>query len=487
MSTFVSDRQGNESRVHLKKYGRPKYEDFQSVTLGDEYVARAAVTLADKSNVLHSKPAFQQDIIPEYYVESSRSREDMLGRFKSGCLLPEFPELRDSYDQFCTILSEQSSHEELEAMRSIKNNTGEIGTNCSKYCSDEILDDVHSCKHRKKTILEEASNAHEKYQRWSMPEFTKLWYETADSDTESAIISEAGSIKEQCKQFSADQSTQVLTHPISCPNKSNGLVNSSPHATQSSLHVANQACDEVEERISGTKLSELSKDRSSGNGKVLMKESLSCPAMVSTQSLSNFCASGYDSFDFFEDSQRSSTSPSPTNSCILVENSFYVKNPEDMNESTAKENSSTCEVSVCASDSGYSGMSNGARDSPEGEEQDRYDPLSSNHLDILTEPELFKTLKHLQEKYGAQSARDSEENSDISSEDIEPKLLYSVNSFCDTPSKTYLSAFPDVIVEKGVSQEDKDKRCAELMQEYKINKNSYPRTTRNSLYRTYEI
>lgn len=504
MSTFVRERQENVCQPNLKKVEKTTRYDYQSVTLGDKYVSRAAANMIDKSNTWHSKPTFQQqDILPEHCVRNVDSREDMPTAFKSGCLLPEFPELRDSYDQFCTTPSESSSREELEGKRNIRdldiysaNGTRVLGTSYSKYSSDDIPDSVHLCKRRKKTIFEQASDAHERYQRWSMPEFTKLWYETMDSDSESTVTDQTEIVKEHQELSSVDQSTQVpASSAMTNTSKSNGSPNPCRHLSPS-RRVVNEEYGDTEEQISGK------------NGNFFLKESVSCPAIGSTRSPTNFHSAMYDSSGFCEDSVDSSasSSSSPTHSRVLVntaskngecdywheshfsENDRLVTSPEDPADSILEATTSTCEASVCASDSGYSGMSNGTRDSPEGEEQDNYDPLGDKRIDILSEPHLFKTLKHLHEKLGAQSDSESEADNETSGvrlqhDDLQPNSVKS-----NPQSKTHLLAFPHIIIENTTTEAGrKDERCAQLMEEFRVNKTMNPHLTRSSLYRTYEV
>ena len=487
VSPFVAERQENLSQAYLKKLGRTKY-DHHSIKTGDEHVPRPATNSMNTSNSRYKKPSLRQD----HYGQNPNSRELLPTAFKSGRLLPEYPELRDSYDQFCTTMSEHSSHEELEAKRSIKDldmlNGGiefAKSRDPSNCCSDEILDNVYLCKRRKKTTLEKDSDgAHANYQRWSMPEFTKPWYETSDSDTESTLTDQTN-MKHHF--LSAHQLTEAPDKPVA----------NSKHLNSSACYDINPTCG------NGTEDEEIPAAKDLG---FIKKGTVSCPGIVSAESHASLNATDidYDSSGFCEESRVVSscssqchvlTNTGSENGCYAYCHESYSEDDHAKDGCKVLEtNLSICEVTVRASDSGYSGLSNGTRASPECEEPDNYDTLRSEHVDILYKPEIFETLKHPQETLETQSDGDRDKNDGISREghlynlQSDSNATEGKNSFYSTLPKFHLLPFPDAIITNQISEGKKEKRRAKVIEEFRFNKTSLkPRTTRNSLYPTYEV
>ncbi len=319
-------------------------------------------TLTDKSNVQHHKGTVEQDYFPQNYERYFRSRDDVSMEFNTGRLLPEFPELRDSYDQFCTV-SEHSSRDDLDGKLSNRGSAMTIsvlselksarGMRDSMYSSDES---IHARKRRRKTNLEQI-DADEKNHRWSMPEFTKLWQENCDNDPEYYLNDQYAVLVHQDGKSFSEQSTQTCSTPVQSKRNLN------PPSEVSTPDYQNM----------------LEKPKYAAKENIVLGESRSCPSLVLDERSTSCDGRDYDSSGFCDESgDDNSLSSSPMHSRTSVntvkENPQWHGYKTDLKDSGIYANedvdssTSLSEINVYASDSGYDGMSNGGRCSPEGED-----------------------------------------------------------------------------------------------------------------------
>ena len=431
VSSFVLESQENPKKSRLKKAAKTKCGH----KLGKDDAPCAAVgTLADKSNRHYHKENLQQDFFPENYARHLTSRDDAAMIFNTGRLLPEFPELRDSYDQFCTTMSEHSSRDDLDGKLS---NTGSgmsvlselksaRGMRDSMYSSDES---VHACKRRRKAILQE-ENADGLNHRWSMPEFAKLWKENWESDSDCYLTKQ---FNKNDTQSSNEQSTETCnTQVLSKRNLNVSL----PQHLQSDVNVPISPNTE--------------KSKSEAAEIRILGESKSCPSLVSLRSSTTYNAGDYDSSGFYdgsdEDGNFSSLMHSRTSVSTVKENPQWHGYKADLKDSGIYANEdvdssvSVTEINIYPNDSGYSGMSSGTRYSPEGEE---------TNFDQHEEPK-----RQPKDIAGNSKSQRHTTNGEI------------CNNNHVTLDKT------------------KDERCAQLMQEYIVNRTLDTYTPSSSFYRT---
>lgn len=438
MSSFVLERQENPKKSHLKKAAKTKCRH----KLGKDDVPCAVIgTLADKSNTHYHKENLQQEFFPENYERHLPSRDDVPMMFNAGRLLPEFPELRDSYDQFCTTMSEHSSRDDLDGKLS---NTGSgmsvlselkssRGMRDSMYSSDES---VHACKRRRKAILQE-ENTDGMNHRWSMPEFAKLWEENWESDPDCCLTGQYNSLsrKKDVQSFN-EHSTQTCNTLVPCNRNSNVSL---PQHSQSKVNISN--CPNIE------------KPKSEAEESVTLGESRSCPSLVSTYSAGDYDSSGfYDESDGGED-LTSSIMHSRSSISTVKENPQWHGYKADLKDSGIYANedvdssASITEMTVYPNDSGYSGMSSGIRYRPEGEETN-FDQIEKTQVEKLMQP------------------KDITGNS---------------NSQAYTTKDEFFEKYDENQV---TLDRNKDKRCAQLMQEYIVNRTLDTYTPSSSFYRT---
>ena len=427
VSSFVLESQENCKKTHLKKAVKQKCghkfrEDCQTCS--------AVRTITDKSNKHSSKDTLDQNFVPRNYDRYFSSRDDVHVSmvFNTGRLLPEFPELRDSYDQFCTTTSEHSSRDDLDGKLSNRGSTMSVlselksarGVRDPMYSSEES---IHACKRRRKMISEEI-NGNENKHRWSMPEFNKLWQENYnhDSDCQYDLLLKKGG------QSFSEQSTQT-----------------------------NKNSEESLRDVNTLHCSNMKKSKCAAKDRVILGESNSCPSLVSAEGNSSFRddARDYDSSGFYDDSDASSTS-SPLHSRTSVntvkENPQWHGYKADMKDSgiytneDVESNASGSTEIVYASDSGYDVIANRARDSPEGEE-DHFDDTDEKYVDNLRQPKRI-------------------------TEDSEG--VYTTDGI-----------YVDVLqTQQALDDGEKNRRCAELMQEFIVNRSFDSYTPSSSFYRT---
>ena len=436
VSSFVLESQENPKRSHRKKAAKTKC----GYKLGKNEVPCAVVgTLADKSNTHCHKENLQQDLFPENYERHLSSRDDVPMMFNTGRLLPEFPELRDSYDQFCTAMSEHSSRDDLDGKLS---NTGSgmsvlselkssRGMRDSMYSSDES---VHACKRRRKAILQE--NADGINHRWSMPEFAKLWKENWETDPDCCLTGQYNSVphKKDGQSFT-EQSTQTCNTLVLCNRNSNVSL---PQDLQSKVNIPNSP--------------NIEKPKSEAEESIILGESKSCPSLVSTYNAGENDSSGfYDGSDEDEDSSSSMHSRSSVGT--VKENPQWHGYKADMKDSgiyaneDVDSNASVTEINVYPNDSGYSEMCSGTRYGPEGEETN-FDQLENMHMEKLRQPK------------------------NITGNSTPP--VYTTND-----------EFPEKYEKNQVTLDrNRDTRCAQLMEEYIENRTLDTYTPSSSFYRT---
>ena len=414
VSSFVLERQENLHKSHAKKSGKIKCE-HKLIQLSEDLA-----TLTDRSNAQHHKATLEEDCTPQNYERYFRSRDDVPMEFNSGRLLPEFPELRDSFDQFCTTMSEHSSRDDLDGKLSNRGSAMSVlsdlksarGMRDSMYSSNES---VHACKRRRKTDVEQ-TDADGHNHRWSMPEFTKLLQQSCDGiDPDYYLIDQhyTAFLYQDDGQLFNEQSTQTC----STPDLKNTNCNRYP-----SSQARTPTCQKVV------------KSTSTAEETIALGESKSCPSLLSTSS----GVRDYDSSGFSEDSDDNSSSFSPMHSRTSVntvkENPLWYGYKADLKDSGIYDNedvdssASLNEIEACASDSDFHRKSNGAGD-PEGEET-KFDQLEKSHAVKLGQP----------------------------------KTVHSP--------------------EKHTLHGEKDKRCAKLMQEYMVKRTLDSYTPSSSFYRT---
>ena len=440
VSSFVLERQENLHKSHTKKPGKVKCE-HRLIQLSDDLA-----TLTDRSNVQHHKATLEEDYTPQNYERYFRSRGDVPMEFNTGRLLPEFPELRDSYDQFCTTMSEHSSRDDLDGKLSNRSSAMSVlsdlksarGMRDSMYSSNES---VHACKRRRKANVEQ-TDADGNNHRWSMPEFAKLWQQSCDAIDPDNFLNDqhyTAFVYQEDRQLFNEQSTQTC----STPELKNTNCNRYP-----SSEARTPACPKVV------------KSTCAAEEPIALGESKSCPSLVST---SNVDVRIYDSSGFCDDSDDDSSSFPPMHSRTSVntvkENPLWHGYKADLKDSGIYDNedvdsSASDEINACAGDSDFDGKSNGARDSPEGEET-KFNHLEESHAVKLGQP------KHMVERY---------ENS-------------RKGQACDLESHLQIH-HTEYSAEKHTLNREKDKRCAKLMQEYIVKRTLDSYTPSSSFYRT---
>ena len=460
VSSFVLDSQENLRKSHAKKAARTKCE-HKLAPLGDDYITCAVVgTLTDKSNTQRHKGTLQQDCFPQNYGKYFSSQDDVPMVY-TGSLLPEFPELRDSYDQFC--MSEHSSRDDLDGKLSNRGSSMAVlcelksarGMRDSMYSSDES---VHACKRRRKTILEQV-DADGKNHRWSMPEFTKLWKDYCDSDPDYYLNDQYDSfVHQKHRQSFSEQSTQTCSTPVLSQRNSNQCLLEYPHYEDNTADYPN-----------------IEKTKATAKERIVLGESKSCPSLVSVERSTSYDARDYDSSGFYDDSGDDSLTSSPMHSRTSVntvkENPQWHGYKADLKDSGIYANedvdstASVSEINVYASDSGYSGMSKGARDSLEGDET-YFDQIEEKHVDKLSQPKHVREISNSRVDYTNNEDFENYDNGHVC--DLDPHFK--------NHHKAHLG--------RDALHGEKGKRCAQLMQEYIVNRtlDSYPPSS--SFYRT---
>ena len=448
VSSFVLERQENLHKSHAKKSAKIKCEHKMMV---EDPAGGATATLKDRSNTQYQKGTLEEDYVPQNYERYFRSRDDVSLEFNTGRLLPEFPELRDSYDQFCTTMSEHSSRDDLDgkisnrgsAMSVLSDLKSTRGMRDSMYSSDES---VHACKRRRKTNLEQM-NADGKNHRWSMPEITKLLQQSCGSDPD-YYDKYAALVNEEDRQSSSnEQLTQTCSTPVLKNTNLNRclLEHSSSEAGTSAYPRTVKPTSALKERI-------------------LLGESKSCPSLVLIELTTSDDIRDYDSSGFCDDSDDNSSSFSPMHSRTSVntikENPLWHGYKADLKDSGIYANededssASLSEIDVYASDSGFDGTSSGgARYSPEGEETN-FAQLEGSHAVKLSQPK--NTVEH---------------------EICERNQAYDLESKHHKAHST----------EKQAMHGEKDKRCAKLMQEYIAKRTLDSYVPPSSFYRTSNV
>lgn len=312
-------------------------------------------TLTDKSNKRCQSEMLERkhDCLPGNYVEYFYPGDDVTTAVNAGCLLPEFPELRDSYDQFCITTSEHSSRDDLDRKLGNRDSATAIsnelksarGMRGSMYSSDEI---VHACK-RRKTVIAKQLPVDGNNHRWSMPEFNSLWKENCESGLDYYLNNQHDALaQEGDQQFFTEKSTQTLNTPARVSDrKSIESLQEHPHFD----------VDTVDHR-------NIEKMKCAPIG-----ESTSCPSFSSVECQES-CVGLYDSSGFYDDSDTESLSPMHSRTSIntVKENPHWLEykaaNKKDSGIYANDEDSSTSvsEIYVCASDSGYSEMNDTSRE-----------------------------------------------------------------------------------------------------------------------------
>lgn len=472
MSSFVLESQENLHKSNLKKASRAKCE-HKSVPspLCEDNVTKCVVvgTVADTSSTRGRRGRMDQDYLPQNYEVYFRSLDDVPMAFNTGHLLPEFPELRDSYDQFCTTASEHSSRDDLQGSKLSNRGSGlsvlsELkstrGMRDSMYCSEE---DIHACKRRRKSILEQDANG--KNHRWSMPEFTKLLHENCDTDPGYFLNNQYDSLVQQKDgQSHNEQSTQTCNTPVVSTGNSS-------QSTQEYLSSVVTTPDNLN----------MEEQTLSAKNRIILGESSSCPSLVPAST--SYDARDCDSSGFHDDSGDDSSSPINSRDSVNTvranpEWHGYKAVPKDSGIYDSNEyvggNSSVGEINVYASDSGYDGMSNGIRDSPEGQETS-----SSTSFDQIQE-------KHV-EKLG-QPKRVSENSSSRANHTKDKDFHYVNGHVCDLqPNLKQDDSMKTCChkhAEREISDGEKGERCAHLMQEYIVNRRLSSHRPTSSFYRT---
>ncbi|XP_028401400.1 uncharacterized protein LOC114524488 isoform X2 [Dendronephthya gigantea] len=473
VSSFVLESQENLHKSSLTKASRAKCEHKSgpSPLCEDNATSCVVGTLADTSNTRGHKGPMDQDYFPQNYEGYFRSQDDVPMAFNTGRLLPEFPELRDSYDQFCTTASEHSSRDDLEGGKLGNRGSGlsvlsELkstrGMRDSMYCSEE---DIRACKRRRKSIMEQDTD--EKNHRWSMPEFTKLLQENCDNDPGYFLNYQYDSLVQQKGgQSHNEQSTQTCNTPVISKGNSE-----EPIQEYLSSVVTTPDYPNIEDQMLSAK------------ERIILGESRSCPSLVPAST--SYDARDCDSSGFYDDSGDDSVSPINSRDSVNT----VKENPEwhgykadlkdsgiyDSNEDVGS-NSSLGEINVYASGSaGYEETSNGIRDSPEGQE------TSSTSFDQIQE-------KHV-EKLG-QSKHALEDSSSRANHSKNKDFHFVNGHVCDLqPNLKQVdgmktSCHKNAHADRDISDGDKGKRCAHLMQEYIVNKRLSTHRPNSSFYRT---
>ncbi|XP_046853105.1 uncharacterized protein LOC124446302 isoform X3 [Xenia sp. Carnegie-2017] len=144
---------------------------LESQKRGKESRTKKTGNLQDKSNTLNQKRRIDDNYSNEGHYYDPHTATGF--RFSIGPLLSELPELRDSYDQFCSAIKEHDLQDEIEKRLDLSVFSvvrDHKSSEESFYSSDES---IHARKRRRKMGLEQIQ-AEVKNKRWSLPEFSKL-------------------------------------------------------------------------------------------------------------------------------------------------------------------------------------------------------------------------------------------------------------------------------------------------------------------------